>query len=90
MRAYPVAFTSSGQLKMDDGTTVIEGDQLLCGLTVDGFTSVKVYSGTDATGDLLLVATASGVTTLDHELYARGGVYVAVAGTGKGTVWLAG
>ena len=88
MRAYPVAFTASGKLKFEDASD-IEGTLFVLGLSSTGFTSVKVYDGTDNTGALLLSAVANQTITLQHELLASTGVYVEVAGTGKGTVWLA-
>lgn len=88
MRAYPVAFTAGGLLKNAD-TTDITSTQLILGLSSAGFTSVKVYDGTDNTGPLLLNATTNQTIALTHELLARTSVFVEVAGTGKGTVWLA-
>lgn len=88
MRAYPVDFTASGQLAYDNSDP-IEGEQFLLGLSSTGFTSVKVYDGEDNTGPLLLNAGVNETVALAHELWARSGVYVEVAGSGKGTVWLA-
>lgn len=89
MRAYPVPFTAGGKLKFED-TTDIVGEQLILGLTSSGFTSVKIYDGTDNTGPLLLNAVTNQTITLNHEVWAQTGVFVEVAGSGKGTVWLVG
>lgn len=82
MRVTPVPFTASG--------FVIESgkEQQIAGLTVEGFTSVKIFNGTNNTG--ALVATVGAGTHVWHyEVWCRNGAFIEVAGTGRGTVWVA-
>lgn len=85
MRVQPTPFTANGVL-----TTSLSGQQeMVCGMSFKGFTSVTVYNGQDNTGEVVLFASAPGVWSCEWELFCENGVYVEVVGSGKGTVWLA-
>lgn len=82
MQANAVPFTGSG---------IIDSDALsVAGMTYTGFTSVIVYNGTDTTGNIVLVGGAAGTYGLSYELLCDKGVYIAAAGAGRGSVWIAG
>lgn len=73
------------------GINVVVPQQPLAvvGFAYTGFTAVVLYNGSDATGDVLAVGGGAGTYSLSYEVYANRGLYIAVTGTGKGTVWLA-
>ena len=73
-------FTASGQVVAAD-----EADSV-SGLSFIGFTAVTVYDGTDATGNVVIAATAPGTVSLNEAVFCEKGVYVAVTGTGHGSV----
>ena len=85
MRVQPEGFTASGVVS----SSVSGQQEMPVGLSFRGFTSVSVYNGTDNTGELVIFAPAPGTYSLSYELYCEHGCYVEVAGTGKGTLWLA-
>ena len=85
MRVQPVAFTGSGVVASQLPGT----EEQPVGVSFEGFTSVKLHNGSDATGDLVAYCTAPGIFAWNYELYCERGLYVEVAGTGNGTVWLA-
>jgi hypothetical protein len=63
--------------------------QRAVGFAFTGFTTVTLFNGTDNTGDVVAVGTAPGTYSWNYEVNFNKGLYVEVAGTGTGTVWLA-
>lgn len=81
MGARAKSFTASGILLTPD-----QADDVW-GVAYTGFTAVTVYDGQDATGKVLIAGGAGPVTiVLNYQATAEGGVYVAVTGTGKGSL----
>lgn len=63
-----------------------EGDAIM-GVVYTGFTAVTVHEGVDNTGTVLLAGGAGPLSILCNQpIDARGGVYVEVTGSGKGSV----
>lgn len=79
-RAIP--FTGSGALELPDQ------DNTLVGAAFIGFTSVEIYDGQDDTGVLVAASVVSGGDTihLSEPVRLEAGIYVKVAGTGKGSI----
>lgn len=78
-RAKP--FTASGILQTPD-----QADDVW-GVAYTGFTSVTVYDGQDATGKVIIAGGAGPATiVLNYQATTEAGIYVAVAGTGKGSL----
>lgn len=83
MSARARAFTASVALVAADESVEIVG------LSYKGFTSVNVYDGTDNTGALVLAAGAAPQTvSLNTPVICEKGVYVEIAGTGKGSIYI--
>lgn len=82
MRANAIPFTGSGEVQVGSSDVV--------GVSYTGFTSVVVYDGTNTTGHVIIVGGAAGTYGLSYELLCGTGIYVQAAGSGVGTVWVAG
>lgn len=78
MRTRP--FTAGGQIIAADEADSIKG------VVFTGFTAVTVYDGTDATGNVVLAATAPGTYSYNEAVFCEKGVFVVVAGSGKGSI----
>lgn len=78
MRTRP--FTATGQVIAADEADAVKG------LVFTGFTAVTVYDGVDATGNVVLAATAPGSYSYNEGVFCEKGVYVVVAGVGKGSI----
>lgn len=85
MEAKPIHFAGSG---------VVENDAMLVvGMAYVGFTSVVVYDGVSASplASPVLVGGAAGTyNTGGAEVLCPDGVYIVVAGSGSGTLWVSG
>lgn len=81
LRAIP--FTVSAKIADADQAVTISG--LTAGA---GITSVIVHNSVDNTGDVVLYATGPGTISLNTPIRCDKGIYVEVAGSGKGTVHL--
>lgn len=81
MRAIPAPFISGGQVETDSSDVV--------GISFSGFTSVSLYNGTSAAADLAVYCPAPGNYSFSYELDLEKGLFLVVAGSGKGTIWLA-
>lgn len=59
------------------------------GITYTGFTSVNVYNGTDSSGTLVFAGGAAPVATVFQDaIRCDLGIYVSIAGTGHGAVFV--
>lgn len=78
MRTRP--FTAGGLILAADEANAVKG------LVFTGFTAVTIYDGTSAAGNLVLAATAPGTYSYNEGVTCEAGVFVVVAGTGKGSI----
>lgn len=74
------AFIASGVI----GTSGVPG--WVSAFTIKGFTSGTVYNGTSNAGDAVLHLAGPGTVSLPGPVHCPAGVYVEVAGAGKGSV----
>lgn len=81
MAVESLPFTANAQI-----VAPLEGDAIM-GVVYTGFTAVTVYDGVDNTGNVLLAGGAGPQSILSNfPIDARRGVYVVVAGAGKGSI----
>lgn len=97
MQVQPFKFTTSGIVGMaahTAGTTFADHvaapqqAQQVVGLAYTGFTGVVVHNGSDASGDVVAVCGGPGTYAWNYEVNCNRGLFLAVTGTGTGTVWL--
>ena len=79
------AINASDQLHTNSGFTT---DDEITGFAFSGFTSVSIFDGTDATGTLVAFSSAPGTTSWNESIRLTKGVWIVVAGAGKGSIWV--
>lgn len=94
MQVRHIELAASGQLQPNPSNQPIRGGDdpvnvYVTGLNNNGFTSVKLHDGIDATGPVVVAATNAGVTSWNYEIRFVNGCYVEVVGTGTVSVWVA-
>lgn len=79
------AIAASDQIQTQSG---FETDDELVGFAFKGFTSVEIHDGTDATGTLVAFASGPGTFSWNESIRFSKGVWIVVAGTGSGSIWI--